>query len=108
MIYTNAKITQSGLLLSHYAGQNPISNLIVSHSMPSTETILIDIYYTVSANTFYLIKNLSIPNGVSINIENSDLPYDNNQYSLYLDCQYESVENRENPVTVDCAISLSE
>jgi len=108
MTYSNKKITDSGILLAALAGQNATNSIVISYYGEATIPIMIDLYYMQGSNKYYLLNNVIIPSGASLSLDESDLPYNNNQFDLFLDCQYTDEAQRDNPASVDCSICFGD
>ena len=51
----------------------------------ATDSVSVNLYvYDATLGTFYILKNLVIPFGVTLELDSEDMKYDDELYSLYL------------------------
>jgi len=49
----------------------------------ATDAVTVDLYiYDATLGTFYILNNVKIPNGATLNLDNSDVSFNNADYEL--------------------------
>ena len=59
-----------------------IRNISLSN-IHATDAVIVDLFlYDATLGTFYILNNITIPNGATLVLDRSDLHFDNNNYEL--------------------------